>query len=83
MANGEKVVETPPKKQTNYVQGVPVLNYHFFYDENNSEDAAGCREVICHTKKQFKTHLDYFKEKNMIKYKCKKNTRGNRNRYIK
>ena len=46
--------------------GVAVLNYHFFYDENNSEDAAGCREVICHTKKQFKTHLDYFKEKNIF-----------------
>lgn len=46
--------------------GVAVLNYHFFYDENNPEDAAGCREVICHTKKQFKTHLDYLKEKNIF-----------------
>ena len=46
--------------------GVAVLNYHFFYDENNSEDAAGCREGICHSKKQFKTHLDYLKEKNIF-----------------
>ena len=42
--------------------GVAVLNYHFFYDESDEEEAAGCKEDICASKKQFKTHLDYIKE---------------------
>ena len=46
--------------------GVAVLNYHFFYDENDPEDAKGCNEAICHSKAQFKTHLDYFKENNIF-----------------
>ena len=37
----------------------------------------------CSQKTAQKYRTRYFKEKNMIKYKCKKNTRGNRNRYIK
>lgn len=58
MANGEKVVETPPKKQTNYVQGVPVLNYHFFYDPTLGEE---CYEGICLTTQKFREHLEYLK----------------------
>lgn len=46
--------------------GIAVLNYHFFYDENDPEDAKGCNEAICHSKSQFKTHLDYFKENNIF-----------------
>ncbi len=42
--------------------GVGVLNYHFFYDQDNKEDSDTCREVICHSKKQFKEQLDTFKE---------------------
>lgn len=61
MANGEKVVETPPKKQTNYVQGVPVLNYHFFYDPTLGEE---CYEGICLTTKKFREHLEYLKNNN-------------------
>lgn len=61
MANGEKVVETPPKKQTNYVQGVPVLNYHFFYDPTLGEE---CYEGICLTTQKFREHLEYLKSNN-------------------
>lgn len=46
--------------------GVAVLNYHFFYDENDQEDAKGCQEAICHSKTQFRSHLDYFKENNIF-----------------
>lgn len=61
MANGEKVVETPPKKQTNYVQGVPILNYHFFYDPTLGEE---CYEGICLTTQKFREHLEYLKNNN-------------------
>lgn len=61
MANGEKIVETPPKKQTNYVQGVPVLNYHFFYDPTLGEE---CYEGICLTTQKFREHLEYLKNNN-------------------
>lgn len=40
--------------------GVGVLNYHAFYDENNPEEKADCTTEICHSKSQFKSHLDYF-----------------------
>lgn len=42
--------------------GVGVLNYHAFYDESNAEEKANCTTEICHSKEQFKTHLDYLKE---------------------
>ena len=42
--------------------GVAVLNYHAFYDENDSEARKNCTTEICHSKKQFKTHLEYFKK---------------------
>lgn len=46
--------------------GVGVLNYHAFYDETNEAEKADCTTVICHSKAQFKTHLDYFKENNIF-----------------
>lgn len=61
MANGEKVVESPPIKQANYVQGVPVLNYHFFYDPTLGEE---CDEGICLTTQKFREHLQYLKDNN-------------------
>ena len=48
------------KKNTN---GAAVLNYHFFYEDGNPD---GCNEVICAPKSQLKSHLDYFKEKNIL-----------------
>ena len=49
--------------------GVGVLNYHAFYDENNEEDKSSCNTEICHSKSQFKSHLDYFKENNIFPLK--------------
>lgn len=46
--------------------GVGVLNYHAFYDENNEEEKASCTTVICHSKSQFKQHLDFLKENNIL-----------------
>ncbi len=38
---------------------VAVLNYHFFYDEEQGET---CDQMICHEKKFFVENLDYLKE---------------------
>lgn len=51
--------------------GIGVLNYHAFYDENNATEKASCNSAICHSKAQFKTHLDYFKNHNMLTLQMK------------
>ena len=51
------------KRNTN---GAAVLNYHFFYDENVRDEVGACQEVICASKKQFKSHLEYFKNNNIL-----------------
>lgn len=51
--------------------GIGVLNYHAFYDENNAQERSECNTVICHSKSQFKSHLDYFKSHNMLTVKMK------------
>lgn len=50
-------------------KGIPVLNYHAFFDENNETERTECNTSICHSKAQFKTHLDYFKENNIFTVK--------------
>ncbi len=49
--------------------GVGVLNYHAFYDENNPEEVADCNTIICHSKKQFRDQLEFFKEKELFTLK--------------
>lgn len=51
--------------------GIAVLNYHAFYDENNPEEKTNCNTEICHSKKQFTSHLELIKEKNMLTLKMK------------
>lgn len=46
--------------------GIAVLNYHAFYDENIKEEKTSCSTIICHSKEQFKSHLDLIKEKGML-----------------
>lgn len=46
--------------------GVGVLNYHFFYDENNESEKKACNQVICESKGQFQKDLDYLKENNIL-----------------
>lgn len=57
MANGEDVVESEPVVSSSKA-GVPVLNYHFFYDPNGGE---ACNESICLTVQKFREHLEYLK----------------------
>lgn len=46
--------------------GVGVLNYHFFYDEDNSDEKAECNQEICESKTQFQSELDYLRENNIF-----------------
>jgi len=46
--------------------GVGVLNYHFFYDENDPEEASGCREEICVSKAQLTSELDFLDNNGII-----------------
>ena len=66
--NKKDVSEVIDEKNTDLSNssGVGVLNYHAFYDENNADEKANCTTEICHSKGQFKTHLDYLKEKNIL-----------------
>ena len=54
-------VQSENRFNTEYsVDSIPVLNYHFFYDE----DIEFCGEILCLEKKKFDEHLKYFKENN-------------------
>lgn len=54
MLEGKSVVKDPATE-------IPVLNYHFFYDESLGE---GCNESICLDVKNFREQLDYLKNNN-------------------
>lgn len=43
-------------------KGIGVLNYHFFYDESIVDERKDCNQVICTSKLQFKSHLDYIRD---------------------
>lgn len=60
----EDIKEILPKNNTSYknTSGIAVLNYHFVYDENVDT----CNQIICHTKKQFQSHLEYIKNNNIF-----------------
>lgn len=55
----------------NNSSGIAVLNYHAFYDENDDEARANCNTSICHSKKQFRSHLELIKKMNMLTLKMK------------
>ena len=46
--------------------GVAVLNYHSFYDETSYQERQECPTSICHSKAQFREHLEYIKENNIF-----------------
>lgn len=50
------------KKNTD---GIGVLNYHFFWDDETESESV-CDNEICHTKKQFEEHLSYIKTNNFF-----------------
>lgn len=55
----------------NNSSGVAVLNYHAFYDENDTNARKECSSSICHSKKQFKSQLELIKKMNMLTLKMK------------
>ena len=59
MVNKENVIDPYPFKKENNEQSIPVLNYHFFYDESAGES---CNENICLDTKMFEKHLKYLKD---------------------
>lgn len=69
-ANVKEIKENHNTDKTN-ASGVGVLNYHAFYDETDPEATANCNTAICHSKAQFRTHLEYFKENNILTLKMK------------
>ena len=66
--HGEDVASTYENNNTDKTNssGVGVLNYHAFYDETNEEEKANCTTEICHSKSQFKEHLDFLKENDIL-----------------
>ena len=71
--NKNDVKETIENHNTDLhnASGVGVLNYHAFYDENIEEEKNNCSTEICHSKAQFKTHLDYLKDNNILTLKMR------------
>ena len=53
------------------ISGVVVLNYHSFYDPSDEAERSSCTTSICHSTTQFKTHLDYIKDNNILTLKMK------------
>ncbi|MDY5996221.1 MAG: polysaccharide deacetylase family protein [Bacilli bacterium] len=47
--------------------GIPVLNYHFAYED----DDTSCNEEICHSATQLKEHFSYIKDNNFFTPKMK------------
>lgn len=66
--NQDDVIEVIDNNNTDRrnSSGVGVLNYHAFYDETDSEERANCVTEICHSISQFKSHLDFFKDNNIL-----------------
>jgi len=42
--------------------GIPVLNYHFVYEDGNNK----CNEEICHSESQINQHFSYIKDNNFF-----------------
>lgn len=47
-------------------KGIAVLNYHFFYDENDIKSKRECNQSICLSKSNFLRHLEYIKNNNIF-----------------
>ena len=45
---------------------IAVLNYHFFYDENDIKSRSECNQSICLSKSNFSKHLEYIKNNNIF-----------------
>lgn len=63
------VIETKDNNNTNLTNstGIPVLNYHFVYEDGDTS----CNEEICHSASQMKEHFSYIKDNNFFTPKMK------------
>lgn len=57
----KEVIESHNTDLSN-TKGVPVLNYHFVYENGNTK----CREEICHSEEQMNKHFTYIKDNNFF-----------------
>lgn len=57
----EKIIDSQNTEEKNST-GVPVLNYHFAYEESDTS----CNEEICHSATQIKEHFSYIKDNNFF-----------------
>ncbi|MDD6093722.1 MAG: polysaccharide deacetylase family protein [bacterium] len=60
----DDVLSTVDKENSSIsnTHGIAVLNYHFFYDDNDTK----CNQVICLSKSKFSKHLKYIKDNNIF-----------------
>lgn len=56
-----KEIKTNNNTDKKNSSGIPVLNYHFAYEDDNP-----CYEVICHPSSQIKEHFSYIKDNNFF-----------------
>ena len=45
---------------------IPILNYHFFYDEDSAESRRNCNQDICLSVQKLRSHLELFKNNNIF-----------------
>lgn len=64
-----EVIENHNTDETN-TKGIGTFNYHFFWDDD-TEKQSECNQEICHSKSQFKKHLDYIRDNNIFTLKMK------------
>lgn len=62
ISDNSKIVDNNNTEDRN-IEGIGVLNYHFFYDDSN-EDESKCDQDICMPLTKLKEQLDYIKENN-------------------
>ena len=60
----DEIKETKENNNTELknANGVPVLNYHFAYEDDDKT----CNEIICHSASQLKEHFSYIKDNNFF-----------------
>ena len=61
--NDSIIIDNNNTNDTN-TSGIGVLNYHFFYDDTNSEEISKCNQDICMSLSNLKKQLNYIKENN-------------------
>lgn len=64
LVKNEDILNTYEKENTSLVEAtsVPVTVYHFIYLEGDTS----CKEAICHSEKQIRSHFNYLNENNFF-----------------